>query len=274
MPVKKIKPTTPGQRFRIANDFSGLTKKKPEKRLLYTVKKTGGRNNTGKITVHHRGGGHKRRGRLVDFKRSKYGVPGIVKSLEYDPIRTAFIMLVAYKDGEKNYLIAPKGIQAGDQVVSGEEVAPDLGNAMPLCNIPVGTVVHNVELSPGRGGAMARSAGSYAQLVAKPKEGKNVILKLPSGERRLVNKNCMATVGVVSNPEHRNLILGKAGRNRWLGVRPTVRGTVKNPVDHPNGGGEGKNKGRQLTSKNGIPKGKKTRNRKKCSTRMIVKRRN
>ena len=271
MPIKKIKPTTPGQRFRVAIDFSGLTKKKPEKRLLLPLKKKGGRNNTGKITAPHCGGGHKRKIRIIDFKRRKFGVEGVVKSLEYDPMRTAFIMLVFYRDGEKVYLIAPQSIRVGDKIIAGEKVAPEIGNAMLLRSMPVGTVVHNVELHPSRGAALARSAGTFAQVVAQ--QEKKVVLKMPSGEVRMVNKECMATVGAVSNTEHNAVVLGKAGRKRWLGKRPIVRGTVMNPVDHPNGGGEGKNKGKQLTSKHGIPKGKKTRNKKKYSNTMILKQR-
>ncbi len=268
MLVKKVKPITPGQRFRIAPDFSPITKTKPEKSLLAPVKKKGGRNNTGKITAPHRGGGHKRKARIIDFKRHKYGVEATVKAIEYDPMRSAFIMLVYYQDGAKAYHIAPKGIQVGDKIVAGEKVPPEIGNAMPLKSIPVGTIIHNIALKPGRGAACARSAGTYAQLIAK--QEKNVIIKLPSSETRLVNKECLATVGVVSNAAHGNVILGKAGRKRWKDQRPHVRGTVMNPCDHPNGGGEGKNKGKQSRSKNGIPKGKKTRNRKKYSQNMIL----
>ncbi len=271
MAVKKIKPITPGQRFRIAHDFSGLSKVKPEKSLLRPAKSTGGRNNTGRLTAPHRGGGHKRQERIIDFKRKKYNIPATVKTIEYDPIRSAFIMLVIYRDGQKAYHIAPKGIKIGDTIVSGESVEPELGNAMPLKAMPIGTIVHNIELQPGRGGACARSAGTYAQLVAK--QEKNVIIKLPSGESRMVNKECLATVGVVSNHDHNLIILGKAGRSLWLGRRPHVRGTVMNACDHPLGGGKGKSKGRHPRSKNGIPKGKKTRNKKKYSSHMILNRR-
>ena len=269
MSVKRLKPTTPGQRFRVAVSYKKLTKKKPEKSLMYKVKSTGGRNNTGRITVHHRGGGHKRRGRIIDYHRRKFDVPAIIKSIEYDPMRTAFIMLVAYKDGEKSYLLAPEGVCVGDEVVAGEKVAPELGNAMPLSGISIGTFVHNVEFNPGAGGVFARSAGSSAQIVAR--QEKHVVLKMPSGERRIFEKKCMATVGVLSNGEHSAVVLGKAGRNRWLGRRPHVRGTVKNPVDHPMGGGEGKSSGGHPRSPQGLyAKGKKTRKVKKYSDKLIL----
>lgn len=272
MAIKKLKPTTPGQRFRTAPDFSVLTKKKPEKALLVPVKRTGGRNNTGKMTMRYRGGGHKRRMRLIDFKRRKHNVPGIVKSIEYDPMRTGYIALLYYVDGEKAYILAPEGLKVGDQVLAGEDVAPEVGNALPLKAMPTGTIVHNIELHPGRGGAMARGAGTYAQLLAKAE--KYVTLKLPSGERRMVLGICWATVGTVSNGDHMNTTLGKAGRSRWLGRRPRVRGVAMNPVDHPMGGGEGKASGGHPRSRTGVyAKGQRTRNKNKYSQKLIVNRR-
>ncbi len=272
MSVKRVKPTTPGQRFKIVHDFSPLTKKKPEKSLLYPVKSRAGRNNTGVVTVPHRGGGHKRRGRIIDFKRRKHGVEGVVKAIEYDPMRSAFIMLVFYKDGEKAYLIAPAGITIGTTIVAGKEnVPPEIGNAMPLKAMPLGSIIHNVEFIPGKGGACARSAGTYAQLIAV--QEKNAVLKFPSGERRMVNKNCIATIGSVSNEQHNAIILGKAGGNRWRGRRPNVRGTVQNAARHPMGGGEGKSSGGHPRSKQGLyAKGQKTRKNKKYSDKMILKR--
>jgi large subunit ribosomal protein L2 len=272
MGVRKLRPITPGQRFRTAPDLSGLTKKKPEKSLLVPVKRTGGRNNTGKMTMRYRGGGHKKCMRIIDFKRRKYDVPGVVKSIEYDPMRTAYIALLHYVDGEKAYILAPEGLKVGHRVLSGQEVAPEVGNALPLKTIPSGTIVHNIELHPGKGGAMARGAGTSAQLIAK--EEKYVTLKLPSGERRLVLGECMATVGAVSNSDHMNATLGKAGRSRWLGRRPRVRGVAMNPVDHPMGGGEGKASGGHPRSRTGLyAKGQRTRNKKKYSQRVIISRR-
>ena len=241
MAVKKLKPLTAGQRFRVAPVFAGLTKTKPEKSLLLPIKRTGGRNNTGKMTMRYRGGEHKKRMRIIDFKRKKYDIPAIVKSIAYDPMRTAYIALLHYVDGAKAYILAPEGLKVGDKVLAGENIAPEVGNALPLKAMPPGTIVHNIELHPGRGGAMARSAGTYAQLLAK--EEKYVTLKLPSGEMRMVLGVCMATVGTVSNSEHVSTVIGKAGRNRWLGRRPRVRGVAMNPVDHPMGGGEGKASG-------------------------------
>mmetsp|Transcript_9808 Transcript_9808/g.22608 ORF Transcript_9808/g.22608 Transcript_9808/m.22608 type:complete len:275 (-) Transcript_9808:14395-15219(-) len=271
MGAKKLNPITPGQRFRTAPDFSGLTKKAPEKSLLIPIKRTGGRNNTGKMTVRHRGGGHKKRLRTIDFKRRKHDVPGVVKSIAYDPIRTAYIALLYYADGEKAYILAPEGLRVGDKVLAGRDIAPEVGNALPMKTMPAGTIVHNIELYPGRGGAMVRSAGASAQLVAKAE--KYVTLKLPSGERRLVLGECMATVGTVSNGDHMNVTLGKAGRNRWLGRRPRVRGVAMNPVDHPMGGGEGKASGGHPRSGVGLyAKGKRTRNKKKYSQRAILSR--
>jgi large subunit ribosomal protein L2 len=272
MSVKKLRPITPGQRFRTAPDFSELTKKKPEKSLLVSVKRTGGRNNTGKMTMRYRGGGHKKRLRIIDFKRSKHDVPGVVNAIAYDPMRTAYIALLYYVDGEKAYILAPEGLKVGDKVLAGKDVAPDIGNALPLKAIPAGTIVHNIELHPGRGGAMARGAGASAQLIAKTE--KYVTLKLPSGERRLVLGACMATVGTVSNSSHMNATLGKAGRNRWLGRRPRVRGVAMNPVDHPMGGGEGKASGGHPRSRKGLyAKGQRTRNKQKYSQKLIISRR-
>jgi len=272
MAVKKLKPVTPGTRFRMAPAFDEITKSKPEKSLLAPLKKSGGRNNSGKMTARYLGGGHKRRLRIVDFKRNKYGVPATVKAIEYDPNRTARLALLYYVDGAKAYIIAPEGLQVGQTVISGENVAPEVGNNLPMKNIPLGTILHNVELKPGKGGALARSAGSYAQLVAK--EGKYVTIKLPSGEMRWVLGVCTATIGTVSNGDHMNVVLGKAGRNRWLGKRPRVRGVAMNPVDHPMGGGEGRSSGGHPRSRTGLlAKGKKTRSPKKYSNKFIVSKR-
>jgi large subunit ribosomal protein L2 len=270
--AKKINPTTPGQRFRVAVLTPGLSKNKPERSLLVSMKSSGGRNNTGKMTVRNRGGGHKKRVRLIDMYRCKYDVPGIINSIEYDPMRTAHIALVHYVDGDKAYIIAPEGIKEGDKIMSGENASPDIGNALPMRCMPVGTTIHNIELHPGRGAAMARSAGSHAQLLSKA--DKYVTLKLPSGERRMVLANCMATVGRVSNPNHMDEMIGKAGRNRWLGKRPRVRCVAMNPVDHPMGGGEGKASGGHPRSRTGLlAKGKRTRNIKKYSQHLIISRR-
>ncbi|WP_186754503.1 50S ribosomal protein L2 [Echinicola salinicaeni] len=272
MAVKKLKPVTPGTRFRMAPAFDEITKSKPEKSLLAPLKKSGGRNNSGKMTARYLGGGHKRRLRIVDFKRNKYDVPATVKAIEYDPNRTARLALLYYADGAKAYIIAPEGLEVGQTVVSGENVAPEVGNNLPMKNIPLGTIIHNVELKPGKGGAMARSAGGYAQLVAK--EGKYVAIKLPSGEMRLVLGVCTATIGSVSNADHMNVVLGKAGRNRWLGKRPRVRGVAMNPVDHPMGGGEGRSSGGHPRSRTGLlAKGKKTRAPKKYSNKFIISKR-
>ena len=269
MAVKKLKPVTPGTRFRVAPAFDEITASKPEKSLLAPKKKTGGRNNVGKMTARYIGGGHKQRLRIIDFKRDKFGVPAVVKSIEYDPNRTARIALLYYVDGAKAYIIAPEGLQVGQTVISGESVAPEVGNAMKLVNIPLGTIVHNIELKPGRGGAIARSAGGYAQVVAR--EGKYVTVKLPSSEMRMVLGTCMATVGTVSNGDHMNVVLGKAGRNRWLGRRPRTRGVAMNPVDHPMGGGEGRSSGGHPRSRKGLlAKGKKTRSPKKYSNKFII----
>ncbi|RPA70137.1 50S ribosomal protein L2 [Cyclobacteriaceae bacterium YHN15] len=269
MAVKKLKPVTPGTRFRVAPAFDEITASKPEKSLLAPKKKTGGRNNVGKMTARYIGGGHKQRLRIIDFKRDKFGVPAVVKSIEYDPNRTARIALLYYVDGAKAYIIAPEGLQVGQTVISGESVAPEVGNAMRLVNIPLGTIVHNIELKPGKGGAIARSAGGYAQVVAR--EGKYVTVKLPSSEMRMVLGTCMATVGTVSNGDHMNVVLGKAGRNRWLGRRPRTRGVAMNPVDHPMGGGEGRSSGGHPRSRKGLlAKGKKTRSPKKYSNKFII----
>jgi len=272
MAIKKLKPVTPGQRFRTVSDFSELTASKPEKSLLEPLTKSGGRNNMGRITVRHRGGGHKRRYRRIDFKRDKIGVPARVATIEYDPNRSARIALLAYVDGEKRYIIWPNGLKVNDRVVSGAEATFKVGNALPLHRIPLGTLIHNVELQIGRGGQIVRSAGSYAQVLAK--EGEYVTLRLPSAEVRMVHKNCYATIGEVGNSEHENIVIGKAGKSRWLGRRPKVRGVAMNPVDHPHGGGEGKTSGgRHPVSPTGVPaKGFKTR-RKQPSDRFIVRRR-
>lgn len=273
MALKKFKPTSPALRYKTVTDFSVLTKKPPEKSLLEPVRKTGGRNNHGHITSRRMGGGHKRRFRRIDFKRDKHGIPAKVASLEYDPNRSAFISLLQYADGEKRYIIAPHGIKEGDTVVSGPDADIHPGNALPLEKIPTGLFVHNIELHAGKGAQMARSAGSYAQLMAK--EGNDVLLRLPSGEIRKVRRECYATVGQVSNIEHENVSIGKAGRSRWLGLRPKVRGVAMNPVDHPLGGGEGRSSGgRHPVSPWGMPtKGYKTRKKKKLSDKYIVHKR-
>ncbi|WP_350291026.1 50S ribosomal protein L2 [uncultured Croceitalea sp.] len=272
MSVRKLKPITPGQRFRVVNGFDAITTDKPEKSLLAPLKKTGGRNSQGKMTTSHRGGGHKRRYRVIDFKRDVQGVAAEVKSIQYDPNRTAFIALLEYKGGEKRYVVAQNGLQVGQKVVSGEKAAPEIGNALFLKDIPLGTIISCIELRPGQGAVMARSAGTFAQLMAK--EGKFVTIKLPSGETRLILANCLATIGAVSNSDHQLLVSGKAGRSRWLGRRPRTRPVVMNPVDHPMGGGEGKSSGGHPRSKNGIPaKGFRTRSKTKDSNRYIIERR-
>lgn len=271
MAVKKLRPITPGQRHRMAPDLSEITTNKPEKSLVVTLKRSGGRNNQGRMTVRYKGGGHKRKIRLVDYKRNKFDVPATVKSIEYDPNRSAFLSLIEYGDGEKAYIIAPAGLKVGQEVISGDSVAPEVGNSLPLSVIPLGTIVHNIELTPGKGGQMARGAGSYAQLLAR--EGKYVTVKLPSGEMRMILSTCRATIGSVSNSDHMNVTHGKAGRKRWLGRRPRVRGVAMNPVDHPMGGGEGRASGGHPRSRNGvIAKGYKTRRPKKYSNRLIVSR--
>ena len=272
MSVRKLKPVTPAQRFRIVNGFDMLTTDKPEKSLLSKKNKNGGRNNQGKMTVPHRGGGHKRRYRIIDFKRSKVDVEGEVKSIEYDPNRSAFIALLKYKDGQKNYIIAPSGLKVGQKVFSGENASPEIGNALTLSKIPLGTIISCVEINPGGGAAIARSAGSYVQLMAR--EGKFATVKMPSGETRLINSKCIAMIGAVSNSDHQLLVSGKAGRSRWLGKRPRTRPVAMNPVDHPMGGGEGRASGGHPRSKKGIPaKGFRTRSKNKASNKFILERR-
>jgi large subunit ribosomal protein L2 len=274
MALKKYKPTSPGRRFQSVSDFAEITRKDPEKSLLAPLHKTGGRNNNGRITTRHQGGGHKRQYRIIDFKRKKDGVPAKVATIEYDPNRSARIALLHYADGEKRYILAPAKLSVGDTVTSGPGSDIKPGNCLALADIPTGTVVHAIEMQPGRGAALARSAGTSCQLMAK--EGVNAILRMPSSEMRMVPLTCRATVGVVGNAEHEGISIGKAGRNRWLGKRPTVRGTAMNPVDHPHGGGEGKNKsaGRHPVTPWGVPtKGHRTRNKKKASSSMIIRRR-
>ena len=273
MSVRKLKPITPGQRFRVVNEFDTITTDKPEKSLLIPLKKTGGRNNQGKMTMRYIGGGHKKKYRIVDFKRNKFGVEAKVVSIEYDPNRTAFIALVQYTDGEKRYIIAPAGLKVDQTIVSGQEnVAPEIGNAMPLSQIPLGTVISCIELRPGQGANIARSAGTFAQLMAK--DGRYATVKLPSGETRMILLTCLATIGAVSNSDHQLVLSGKAGRSRWLGRRPRTRAVVMNPVDPPMGGGEGRATGGHPRSRKGIPaKGYRTRSKTKASNKYIVERR-
>ncbi len=272
MALKKFKPTTPGQRNKMISAFDDITATRPEKSLLTGKKKSGGRNNRGKMTMRYIGGGHKKSYRKIDFKRDKDNIPATVKSVEYDPNRSARIALLYYADGEKRYIVAPLGLQVGQQVMSGEKATPEVGNALFLRDIPLGTVVHNIELKPGQGAKMARSAGTYAQLSSR--EGKYAALKLPSGEIRLVLITCKATIGSASNPDHMHEMSGKAGRSRWLGRRPRTRPVVMNPVDHPMGGGEGRASGGHPRSRKGLPaKGFKTRNKKNASNRLILERR-
>ncbi|RKX40968.1 MAG: 50S ribosomal protein L2 [Verrucomicrobia bacterium] len=272
MGIKTNKPTSPGRRFQTSSTFDEITRTKPEKSLIRPLKTSGGRNSLGRMTVRHRGGGHKRRYREIDFKRDKEGIPAKVASIEYDPNRSANIALLHYADGEKRYIIAPNKLQVGDRIIAGPDAEINIGNAIPLKNIPLGTNVHNVELHVGHGGQLARGAGSYARLMAK--EGKYALLKLPSGEVRMVLLGCKATIGQVGNLDYENISIGKAGRNRWLGKRPKVRGVAMNPVDHPHGGGEGKSSGgRHPVTPWGVPtKGYKTRKR-KSSDRLILKKR-
>lgn len=274
MGIRYYKPTSPGRRFASVSDFAEITdrKKKPEKSLLRPLKKKAGRNNQGIITCRHRGGGHKRRYRLIDFRRDKDGVPGRVVAIEYDPNRSARIALIAYRDGEKRYIIAPEGLKAGDTIMNGPDAEPRVGNCLPLYRIPTGMSIHNIELEPGKGGQLCRAAGTSAVLNAC--EGKWAIITLPSGEMRKVRAECRATIGVVGNADHMNIRLGKAGRKRWLGRRPHVRGTAMNPIDHPMGGGEGRSKGHEPQSPTGVPaKGGRTRNPRKPSNRLILRRR-
>lgn len=273
MATRKLKPNTPGTRHRIAPVFDDITSDKPQKSLLAPLSSKGGRNNRGRMTVRHQGGGHKRRYRIIDFKRNKPDVPAQVQTIEYDPNRTARIALLAYADGEKRYILAPDSLKVGDKIVSGSNAAPEVGNALPMANMPLGTMIHNIEMTPGKGGQIVRSAGTSAQLVAKT--DRYVTVKLPSGEMRMFLGVCMATVGTLSNPDHMNVTLGKAGRSRWKGVRPTTRGVAMNPVDHPMGGGEGKASGGHPRSPWGLySKGQKTRKVKKSSSKLIVRRRN
>src|ERR1039457_190504 len=272
MALKKFKPTTPGQRFKIISAFDEITSSTPEKSLLEPKRRTGGRNNEGKMTMRYMGGGHKQMYRLIDFKRDKDEIPAIVKTVEYDPNRTARIALVLYKDGEKRYIIAPHGLKVGQTIISGKGIAPEIGNTLFMSEIPFGTIIHNVELRPGQGAKLVRSAGSYAQLMSR--DGKFAIIKMPSGETRMILQACKATIGMVSNQDHQLESSGKAGRSRWLGRRPRTRGVAMNPVDHPMGGGEGKASGGHPRSRKGIPaKGYKTRARKKNSNKYIVERR-
>ena len=274
MAIKTYKPTTPSRRNMTNVSFDEITKTKPEKSLTVTIKKTGGRNNRGVITTRHIGGGHKRKYRIIDFKRNKDDIPAIVKSVEYDPNRNAYICLVAYLDGEKRYILAPKDLKVGDRVISGKKVDIQIGNAMELGSIPEGTIVHNIELKPGKGGQLCRAAGTSAQTLGK--EGKYVILRLASGEMRKILLTCRATIGSVGNEEFNLINKGKAGKSRWLGIRPTVRGSVMNPVDHPHGGGEGKapiGRAAPRTPWGKRALGVKTRNKKKASTKLIVRRR-
>ncbi|ATA72424.1 50S ribosomal protein L2 [Capnocytophaga sp. H4358] len=273
MSVRKLKPITPGQRFRVVNEFDTITTDKPEKSLLVPLKKSGGRNNQGKMTMRYIGGGHKKKYRLVDFKRNKFDVEAKVVSIEYDPNRTAFIALVQYTDDEKRYIIAPAGLKVDQTIVAGmSNVAPEIGNAMPLSQIPLGTVISCIELRPGQGANIARSAGTFAQLMAK--DGRYATVKLPSGETRMILLTCLATIGAVSNSDHQLIVSGKAGRSRWLGRRPRTRPVVMNPVDHPMGGGEGRATGGHPRSRKGIPaKGYRTRSKTKASNKYIVERR-
>jgi large subunit ribosomal protein L2 len=272
MGLRKLKPLTPSQRFKLVSNFEEITKSEPEKSLMVPIKKSGGRNNTGKMTMRYVGGGHKRMYRVIDFKRDKEGIPATVHSIEYDPNRSARIALLYYTDGEKRYIIAPHGLKVGQTVNSGKDVAPEVGNALYLSDIPLGTIIHNIELRPQQGGIIARSAGNYAQLLAR--DGKYAVLRMPSGETRMILITCKATIGSCSNPDHSKEISGKAGRSRWLGRRPRTRPVVMNPVDHPMGGGEGRASGGHPRSRNGIPaKGYKTRTPKKSSNKYIIERR-
>ena len=273
MGIRKFRPVTPGQRHKAIGTFDDVTTSVPEKTLVFGKRSTGGRNNQGRITVRYRGGGHKRLIRIIDFKREKDGIPAVVKTIEYDPNRSARIALVCYADGEKRYIVAPNGLQVGATIMSAENATPDLGNTLPLQNIPVGTVIHNIELRPGQGAKMVRSAGNFAQLTSR--EGRFCVIKLPSGEIRKILSVCRATIGSVSNSDHALESSGKAGRSRWLGRRPHNRGVVMNPIDHPMGGGEGRQTGGHPRSRNGLyAKGLKTRAPKKASSKYIIERRN
>jgi large subunit ribosomal protein L2 len=272
MALRKFNPTTPGQRHKVAITFDEITTSTPEKSLLAKKKRSGGRNDTGKMTIENIGGGHKKRYRVIDFKRNKFGIPAKVSTIEYDPNRTANIALLHYVDGEKRYMVAPAGLEVGMEVISAKDAPIKVGNTLPLSEFPLGTVIHNIELKPGQGAILVRSAGSYGQIMAR--DGKYATVKLASGEIRRILVTCLATIGSVSNPQHQLQISGKAGRSRWKGRRPNVRATVKNPVDHPMGGGEGKHSGGLPRNKNGVPaKGFKTRDKKKISDKYIIERR-
>ncbi|NQY67618.1 MAG: 50S ribosomal protein L2 [Flavobacteriales bacterium] len=272
MAVKKILPTTPGQRHKVVGNFDDVTTSTPEKSLLAVQTRSGGRNNTGKMTTRNIGGGHKKKYRIIDFKRDKHGIPGKVATVEYDPNRTSRIALINYVDGEKRYIVCPNGLKVGDEILSGKEAIPEVGHALFLADIPLGTVIHNIEMKPGRGGVIARGAGAHAQLNAR--DGKFAVVKMPSGATRMILTTCLATIGSVSNAEHMHERSGKAGKSRWLGRRPRVRGVAMNPVDHPMGGGEGKSSGGHPRSRNGIPaKGFKTREKKKASNKYIIEKR-
>jgi large subunit ribosomal protein L2 len=272
MAVRKLNPVTPGQRHKIVGAFDTITASTPEKSLLKPMQSSGGRNSQGRMTMRYIGGGHKRKYRFIDFKRDKDGIAAVVESIQYDPNRTARIALLVYPDGEKRYMLAPNGLKVGQKVETGSGIAPEIGNTLPLAEIPLGTLIHNIELHPSQGGVMARSAGTYAQLTSR--EGKYAIVKLPSGESRMVLITCRATVGIVGNTEHNLERSGKAGRTRWLGRRPRVRGVAMNPVDHPMGGGEGRSSGGHPRSRKGLlAKGFKTRAKKKASNRYIVEKR-
>ena len=273
MGLKKYKPTTPSRRHMVTSSFEEITKTTPERSLLRPKKSTGGRNSSGRLTTRHKGGGHKRRYRVIDFKRNKNGIPATVASIEYDPNRSSNIALLFYADGEKRYIIAPANLEVGMKLMSGPDAEPSLGNALPLAKIPLGTTIHNIELQPGCGGQIARSAGTSAQLMSR--EGDFANLKMPSGEIRRIRTNCIATIGAVGNSDHENIVSGKAGRKRWLGIRPTVRGVAMNPVDHPMGGGEGRTSGggHPCSPWGTLSKGKRTRSKKKASSQFIVERR-
>ena len=272
MALRKFNPTTPGQRHKVAITFDEITTARPEKSLLAKKNRSGGRNDTGKMTIENIGGGHKKRYRIIDFKRNKFGIPAKVATIEYDPNRTANIALLHYVDGEKRYMVAPAGLEVGMEVISSKDAAIKVGNTLPLSELPLGTVIHNLELKPGQGAILVRSAGSYAQLMAR--DGNYATVKLASSEIRRILVTCLATIGSVSNPQHQLQVSGKAGRSRWQGRRPNVRATIKNPVDHPMGGGEGKHSGGIPRNKNGVPaKGFKTRNKKKLSDKYIIERR-
>lgn len=272
MAIKKLRPMTPGQRHKVVIDSNEITTSRPEKSLVVAKRRTGGRNHSGKMTMRYIGGGHKMKLRLIDFKRDKQDIPGTVATIEYDPNRTSNIALIHYADGEKRYIVAPNGLTVGMTVISGATATPDLGNAMFLKDVPLGTLVHNLELRPGQGGKMARSAGAYAQLAAR--DGKYATMKMPSGETRMILVTCMATIGTVSNPDHNKESHGKAGRVRWLGIRPRVRGVAMNPVDHPMGGGEGRASGGHPRSRKGLlAKGLKTRVKNHPTDRYIIERR-